>query len=317
MLKFYVSLMLVAALMPGMTQDTFAGHEIIGTPKCKACHKAKTGDQWKIWTQSAHAGAFETLASGEASKIAADRGLGDPRQEGFCLKCHVTRAFLGVGAVVSEKGKYADNEGVGCEACHGPGSGYKSQKIMKDPQAARAAGLVMIKAAETCIACHNKESPTFRGFDFEQRWAEIAHPVPTQGEVQSSSPSAIASMPDEISFKSSVGDVLFPHDVHVKDHEVECDECHHQIHAMELDTPHPDYLTPSWTRCQTCHNTDSPSKEKYYKCSDCHHSVPNNIADETLSSKVVIHKSCWKCHESGTGAQASEGCGDCHVKEQK
>ena len=121
-------------------------------------------------------------------------------------------------------------------------------------------------------------------------------------------------MPDEILYPSSVGDVLFPHGLHVTDLELDCAECHHQIHAMDLDTPHPGYMTSSWISCNICHNTDTPDRNQYYKCSDCHHSDLDDIADETLSSKVVTHKSCWNCHESGTGVEASQGCSDCHVK---
>ncbi len=87
---------------------------------------------------------------------------------------------MGAEAVVSAKGKYADTEGVGCEACHGPGSDYKSKKIMTNPEAHEAAGLMIVKTAEACAKCHNEESPTFKDFDFEKRWAEIAHPVPAE-----------------------------------------------------------------------------------------------------------------------------------------
>jgi hypothetical protein len=320
MLKFYVSigcLLYFSFSLLAYSQEALAGHEIVGAPKCKSCHKAKTGDQWKIWTGSAHARAFETLASEEARNIAAQSGLGDPQGEDACLKCHATSASLGVGVVISAKGKYTDSEGVGCESCHGPGSGYRPQKIMKDPEAASAAGLVMDRTADSCTGCHNEESPTFKGFDFEKRWAEIAHPVLTKEEVPSVSPAVIDGMPDEIIIESSVGNVLFPHKVHVEEIEVECAECHHQIHAMDLDTPHADYLASSWINCQICHSTNSETKEKYYKCSDCHHSDLDDIADETLSSKVVVHKNCWNCHESGTGVKASEGCTECHVKVEK
>ncbi len=133
-------------------------------------------------------------------------------------------------------------------------------------------------------------------------------------EVPSDSPAAIPEIPDEITIESSIGNVLFPHKVHMR---FGCKACHHQIHAMELDTPHPDYLASSWVNCQDCHDTDSKTTRNNYKCSDCHHSEPENIADETLSSKVVVHKSCWKCHKSGTGVKASEGCSTCHVKQEK
>jgi len=164
--------------MAGMVSEAVAGHELVGAPSCKMCHKAKTGDQWKIWTESAHASAFETLASEEAKKIAADKGLGDPQKEEACLKCHTTHAFLGKDTVVATKNKYKDSEGVGCEACHGPGSDYKKKKIMVDSEAAKAAGLLMVKEEAHCAKCHNEESPTFKGFDFAKRWEQIKHPVP-------------------------------------------------------------------------------------------------------------------------------------------
>ena len=126
-----------------------------------------------------------------------------------------------------------------------------------------------------------------------------------------SAPPAKPSMPDEIIFESSVGNVLFPHKAHLKK---KCASCHHQIHAQQLTTPHEEYLTSSRIHCKTCHTANSEYTGKYYKCSYCHHSEPENIADETLSSKVVVHKICWQCHETGTGVEASEGCIECHVK---
>jgi c(7)-type cytochrome triheme protein len=316
MRKLHVFLVVLAGVMFSVTQTVVAAPEIIGAPKCKICHMAKTGDQWKIWTESAHARAFETLASEKSRKIAADKGLGDPQQEYACLKCHATRASLGEGVVINEKANYTDDEGVGCEACHGPGSDYKSKNVMLDPEASRAAGLIMNTG---CRKCHNQESPTFKGFDFEARWLEIAHPVSAKadGESQASPTLDEAGSLEEILIESSVGNVIFPHDFHVTGVKMECVECHHQIHAVELDTPHPDYLESSWISCQACHNPKSASDQVYYQCGECHHTNPNNIADETLSSKVVVHKSCWKCHDTRTGVEASQGCVDCHVKEEK
>lgn len=148
---------------------------IIGVPKCTMCHKAKTGDQAAIWEGSKHAGAFETLKSEASIAIAKEKGLGNPWEEAACLKCHTTQHFL--GSAIDEKGKYDLAEGVGCEACHGAGSEYKSKKVMEDREAALAAGMSLDGEA-TCLKCHNEESPTFKGFDFAARWDEIKHPVP-------------------------------------------------------------------------------------------------------------------------------------------
>jgi hypothetical protein len=121
-------------------------------------------------------------------------------------------------------------------------------------------------------------------------------------------------MPNIITFESSLGNVHFPHRVHQK---MGCQGCHHQIHAKNLVTPHEDYLTYSWVNCHDCHYEGSLTDGSYYGCAKCHHSNLENIADETLNAKVVVHKSCWKCHLSGTGAEASEKCSYCHVKEEK
>jgi len=172
-----VAFAFIGGMMMGMVSDALAAHELVGAPKCKSCHKKKTGNQWQLWLDSEHSKAYETLASEESKKIAAEKGLGDPQKEEACLKCHVTQAFLGRDVAVNAKGKYVDSEGVGCEACHGPGSEYKKKKIMKDHDAAVAAGLQVEKTEAHCVQCHNDESPTFEGFNFEERWAEIDHPV--------------------------------------------------------------------------------------------------------------------------------------------
>jgi len=149
---------------------------IIGAGKCKTCHKKpKAGEQFKIWSASKHANAYETLKSEKSIAIAKEKGLGNPWEEAACLKCHTTKDFL--GAAIAEKTKYVIEEGVSCEACHGAGSNYKKKSVMKDHDAAVAAGLI-VEGESNCVQCHNDESPTFEGFDYEARWAEIAHPVP-------------------------------------------------------------------------------------------------------------------------------------------
>ena len=54
---------------------------------------------------------------------------------------------------------------------------YYKMSVMKAPEKAAAAGLVQ-PTAETCKGCHNEESPTFKGFDYDEYWAKIAHPKP-------------------------------------------------------------------------------------------------------------------------------------------
>lgn len=119
-------------------------------------------------------------------------------------------------------------------------------------------------------------------------------------------------IPAEITFPSAVGEVTFHHEMHFKDLGAKCTDCHHQIEAKSLNTPHPDYLHSSWVNCKGCHDDSGKARTADYSCSDCHSVRPANIADETLSAKVVIHAQCWKCHAAGTGKEASAGCIKCH-----
>jgi hypothetical protein len=124
--------------------------------------------------------------------------------------------------------------------------------------------------------------------------------------------SGVAEIPSEIYFPSSVGEVIFRHQMHIKDLSIKCVECHHQINAKELNTPHPDYIKSSWVNCKVCHDGSGKIKQNAYTCSECHQSNPIDIADETLSPKVVVHKQCWKCHPVSVGKEASTSCEKCH-----
>ena len=113
-----------------------------------------------------------------------------------------------------------------------------------------------------------------------------------------------------IFFDSSVGEVTFPHEAHFDDLEIACETCHHETNAKMLDIPHVEYFQDFWIECATCHHPSEKPQESH-SCASCHH-CPVNCADETLSTKVVIHENCWRCHEVGTGPEASASCVSCH-----
>jgi len=158
--------------------------EFIGTKSCSMCHKkADQGEQLKIWEESAHAGAYKTLQTEAADKIAAEKGFKTKAVETeACLKCHAT-AYNADASLLGKNFKVED--GVQCETCHGAGSEYKSKKTMEDHAKSVAAGMTEYKdeaAIEAqCKTCHNSESPTFKAFDFKEQWGKIAHPVPAKG----------------------------------------------------------------------------------------------------------------------------------------
>lgn len=182
--SYFLTLLTVMILSPVLifgqkkTAKTFTYG---GVATCKACHLSKkSGAQYKIWSESPHAKAYEALKSEEAKAVGKKAGVEEPSTSEKCLKCHTT-AFA-----VDEKlkgPKLTVEEGISCEACHGPGSAYKSMSVMRDIYAGKVDGAqygLVMPTEEVCVKCHNKESPTFKGFNFKEYAAKIAHPVPKE-----------------------------------------------------------------------------------------------------------------------------------------
>jgi hypothetical protein len=109
-----------------------------------------------------------------------------------------------------------------------------------------------------------------------------------------------------------LGDVRFPHELHYDTLELECESCHHETQAPDLKIPHQEYFEDFWINCAICHRENAAASGPM-ACSQCHHGSPTDMADETLSAKVVIHQSCWECHEVGSGSEASRSCPTCHT----
>jgi len=148
----------------------------IGDSTCKMCHvKPATGEQYNVWLKGPHAGAMKTLASEESKKIAAEKGIADPTTDPACIKCHSTVGGVDAKLVASAK----MDEGVSCESCHGPGSMYKGASVMKNRELAMTKGMIL-PTEEVCKTCHNEESPTYKPFNYDEKVAEIAHPIPAK-----------------------------------------------------------------------------------------------------------------------------------------
>lgn len=134
--------------------------EYVGAKKCKICHKP----EFAKWEGMKHFKAFDNLPDDKKS---------DPN----CIKCHTT----GYGKKAAAK---AVLNHVGCEACHGPGSEYKSVKIMSkklyksQPDVQHQMSLdngMIIPNEQTCQGCHNQECEHSQPFDFNERWEIIKH----------------------------------------------------------------------------------------------------------------------------------------------
>lgn len=164
-------------------------HKHVGVKSCaKMCHKSATrGKQLAVWEKTDHAKAYKTLLGEEAKKVAAKVGLKDePHKSLKCLKCHATASDV---PKELHSDSFSIEDGVQCEACHGPGEKYKTMSAMKDPAKAKKLGRVT-GDEKTCLTCHNDTSPTWDperhttkdgkkvGFDYELLWPKIAHPMP-------------------------------------------------------------------------------------------------------------------------------------------
>lgn len=121
-----------------------------------------------------------------------------------------------------------------------------------------------------------------------------------------------SDMPVIIKSPSSAGEVVFPHQKHFAELGVECKACHHEINAASLKIFHKEYFKDFWVNCKICHHGTGKNTASAQACSSCHHTLPMNITDQTLSAKVVIHKNCLKCHAAANGVEASKNCKFCH-----
>jgi len=145
----------------------FQKYGYTGVKVCGECHgEDAIGNQNKIWGGSPHARAYQTLTGEKAKEIAESAGINNPAENKACLKCHTTGG--GDYPVVSK-------EGVGCEACHGPGEKYHTASGHIDyasrengyRKAVKSGmypilGITALKYREKlCLSCHTDKRPCY------------------------------------------------------------------------------------------------------------------------------------------------------------
>jgi len=170
----------------------------IGVEGCThACHKKEDdGDQRSVWRKSKHSLAYKDLLGPEAKLAAKEVGLsGPPEKAEACLVCHST----GYGAAPEALRKsFKLEDGVQCEACHGPGDRYRTKKVMmkilrergveRKGKSATALETGLTFPADTnCKSCHVPEisvggktykNPNYKAFNFDKAFEEMKHRVP-------------------------------------------------------------------------------------------------------------------------------------------
>jgi hypothetical protein len=137
--------------------------------------------------------------------------------------------------------------------------------------------------------------------------------APSKAEASKAAPAKAGTLkvPSEIAIPASVGEVRFRHQMHIDDLSIKCGDCHHQINAKKLNTPHPDYFGSSWINCKTCHDDSEKIAQKPYLCSECHRTRPKNIADETLVQKWWF-TNMLDVPLGRHGQGSKRGCEKCH-----
>ncbi len=175
MKKFkYITLVLIIFSLI-LSSKSFGGdNKFVGVKICSACHRGEKGKMvYDNWLKTKHAQAYKTLENEKSKEIAEKKGVkNSPTESNECLKCHSTGYFENDQRLASSK----KEDGVTCEACHGPGSAYKSAHGKDKKDEGIKKGLIIGKDDETiCKKCHNSESPTFVGFNYKKDWEKVKH----------------------------------------------------------------------------------------------------------------------------------------------
>jgi hypothetical protein len=169
----------------------------VGSEKCASCHAA----QMAKWKDTQHSKALDAL-----EKIAKRPSLRN--FDGECVQCHVVGLLNKTGYEDQKSTPHLAH--VGCESCHGPGSGHVAddknatllkllspwkmapgdkldidliKKIGEVPGPERGklsikpADQLMIRSVSSvCVKCHDHENDPH--FDFETYWPKINHTFP-------------------------------------------------------------------------------------------------------------------------------------------
>ena len=144
----------------------------VGSTACRSCHSdAEHGNPYVQWMRSRHGHAYWRLGADWSLFLAKLRphyaDLEDPISDHRCLLCHVNGRQDDDALFAAS---YREAEGVGCEACHGPGSLYVDSEIMTDREAFLANG-GRIPDENTCRNCHRRSE----NFDYAEMWPKVAH----------------------------------------------------------------------------------------------------------------------------------------------
>jgi hypothetical protein len=148
------------------------GGNYVGPGSCSAvaCHGAIRPapgarilqTEYSTWiSQDRHARATEVLGNMVSQRMGRILGVGNPVQAQKCLACH------SLDVPENVRGRNFATEGVSCEACHGPATGWLGYHVTKDATHEESVRRGMydtkdvVKRTERCLTCHLGTSEKF------------------------------------------------------------------------------------------------------------------------------------------------------------
>jgi len=165
--RWLVALLGMAALVGAANGAALASGRYEGVASCagSTCHGRADGDgkvvrqdELRLWQEpssrgGAHSRTYAALVSLRGERIASTLGLGRAGSATACLGCHATPT--------AERGdRFLISDGVGCEGCHGPASGWiASHYAVGASHAGNVAGGMNALdnpkvSAAVCLDCH-------------------------------------------------------------------------------------------------------------------------------------------------------------------
>ncbi len=104
---------------PAQVKAPAADLKFVGSEACKMCHPA----EWQQYAQTSHSHAYDAL-------VTVAKRPGGRQFDGECIVCHTVGFENPNGFENAEATPLLKN--VGCESCHGPGSGHSAQPANKE-----------------------------------------------------------------------------------------------------------------------------------------------------------------------------------------
>lgn len=158
---------MIAALQTSGETGNYVGPGSCSAAACHGAVRAVAGGgisqtEYSTWIAAdRHARATDVLAEPLSQRMGRLLGIGNPQQSQKCLACHA----LDVPAAA--RGRTFATEGVSCEACHGPATGWLGYHVTRNATHDESVKRGMydtkdvVKRTEKCLTCHLGTSEKF------------------------------------------------------------------------------------------------------------------------------------------------------------